>query len=69
METADSKITELNFYRKIKPGECLKCYAELESFRRGVAKGNVKGTVNEERACSCSLIVVIPELMVLPVNG
>ncbi len=64
-KTADSKIKELCFYRMIRPGERLDCYAELQGgVRRGVAKGTVIGYVKGEKACSCSLVVCIPELMV-----
>lgn len=65
-QTADSKINELCFYRRIVPGERLDCRAELASLRRGVATGTVSGTVNGERACSCKLTVCIPELMIVP---
>jgi 3-hydroxyacyl-[acyl-carrier-protein] dehydratase len=64
MEAADSKILELKFLKKVKPGDRLDMKAVLESFRRGVAKGYVKGYVNEELACECILTVCIPELMV-----
>ena len=64
MQTADSKISELCFFRKIKPSERLDCFATLDSIRRGVAKGSVIGYVNNEKACSCSLTVCIPELMI-----
>lgn len=66
METADSKIMELNFIRRIRPGDRLDMNATLEYFRGGIAKGTVMGYVKDVLSCSCKLVVCIPELMLVP---
>ena len=37
--------------------------AELESYRRGLAKGKVRGYVDGEQANEVELVVSIPEIM------
>ena len=66
LETADSKITELKFIKRLKPGDRLETKAYLDYFRRGIAKGHVEGYLDQDIACSCFLIVCIPSLMVIP---
>ena len=43
-----NKFDNVNFYRKIVPGEKLDLEATLNSFGRGVARGHVTGSVNNE---------------------
>ncbi|MFW5677804.1 MAG: 3-hydroxyacyl-ACP dehydratase FabZ family protein [Acetivibrio ethanolgignens] len=50
-----------NFKKKIIPGDRLDIEAELDSFRRGLAKGSVYGYVNGELACSAELTIAIPD--------
>lgn len=55
--------SESEFKRKIIPGECMDIEANLESYRRGLAKGNAVGTVNGEIACNAKLVIAIPDIM------
>jgi 3-hydroxyacyl-[acyl-carrier-protein] dehydratase len=57
-----NKFDKAQFFRKIVPGEKLEIEATLDSFRRGVARGNVKGYVNGALACSMECTIVVPKL-------
>lgn len=63
-ETADVKVNNLLFKRKIVPGERLDIEVKIESFRRGIATGNAIGTVDGKIACSSDITVCVPDLMV-----
>jgi len=63
-ETADVKVNNLLFKRKIKPAERLDIVCNVASFRRGVASGNAEGRVNGELACSCEITICVPDLMI-----
>lgn len=63
-ETADVKVNNLLFKRKIAPGERLDLECQILSFRRGIATGNARGTVDGQIACSCEITVCVPDLMV-----
>ncbi len=54
---------EVRFKKKIVPGMTMKIKAELDSFRRGMAKGRSIGYVDGELACSIELQVGIPEVL------
>ena len=45
------------------PGETLSIKAVLDSFKRGIAKGNAKSYINEEPACSAEFIVTLPDVL------
>lgn len=57
-----NKFNKVQFLRKIEPGEKLEFEAYLDSFRHGIAKGNVTGYVNGEKACSMECTIVVPDL-------
>lgn len=57
-----NKFDNVQFYRKIVPGERLDIVANLERFGRGVAKGKVTGSVNGEPACSMECTIIVPML-------
>jgi 3-hydroxyacyl-[acyl-carrier-protein] dehydratase len=59
-----NRFDNVNFYRKIIPGDRLDLEASLISFKRGIAKGKVKGLVEGNLACSMECIIVVPELMI-----
>lgn len=63
-ETADFKINNLLFKRKIVPGERLDLECKIQSFRRGIATGTATGYVNGLLACSSEITVCVPELMI-----
>jgi len=56
-------INNVKFKRKIVPGETLKIHAKLESFKRGIATGNVASFVDDSPACSADFIVSVPDLL------
>ena len=57
-----NKFDKVQFLRKIEPGDKLELEATLDSFKRGVARGKVKGHVNGALACSMECTIVVPEL-------
>lgn len=65
-ETADVKVNNLLFKRKIRPAERLDLECNVASFRRGIANGSAVGYVNGEVACSCEICVCVPDLMIMP---
>jgi 3-hydroxyacyl-[acyl-carrier-protein] dehydratase len=58
-ETADRSLSDVRVRRKIVPGETLEIFAQLESFRRGVAKGTVESFVLGEPAISFGVTAVV----------
>lgn len=65
------KINHTSFNRKIIPGETLIMHANLKSFRRGIAIGDVQAHVSEEATCSAEFVVGLPDLLTkfLPSGG
>ncbi len=63
-ETADVKVNNLLFKRKIMPGERLDMDCQVDSFRRGIASGKVVGKVGVQLACSCDVVICVPDLMI-----
>lgn len=61
IKTACLKINNIEFKKKIIPGDRLELGANLKSFRGGVAVGHVEGHVNSELACCADFIIGIPE--------
>tara|TARA_B100001173_G_C16020719_1_gene561964 strand:+ start:1048 stop:2049 length:1002 start_codon:yes stop_codon:yes gene_type:complete len=57
-----NKFDNVQFLRKIEPGDKLEFEAILKSFRHGIAKGDVKGFVSGEMACSMECTIVVPDL-------
>lgn len=55
------KVSNMEFKRKIVPGETLIIRAELKSLRRGIASGNAQGLVDDEPTCRADLVVAIPD--------
>jgi 3-hydroxyacyl-[acyl-carrier-protein] dehydratase len=64
MKAMSNKFDKVNFRRKIEPGDRLNLEAELLSFRRGIAKGKVRGFIGSELACDMECTIVVPELMI-----
>lgn len=62
-KTAFVKADNVTFRRKIVPGECMEVFAQLMSFKRGVARGHVISTVKGEEACSADFIICIPDIV------
>lgn len=54
---------KMRFRKKIVPGDRLDIEAEMHSFKRGLAKGFARGTVNGEPACEAELEIAIPDVM------
>ena len=61
--TAFVSIDKVRFRRKIIPGDQLDIWAELKSFRRGIATGNVTSRVGSEPACSANLVIAVPAIL------
>ena len=62
MKTNFTNIDNVKFKRKILPGDTLFSFANLKSFKRGMAKGDVKGLVDEELAVSADFTVIVPDI-------
>lgn len=59
-KTAFIKV-ESEFKKKIIPGDRLDIVAELDFYRRGLAKGSSVGYVNNDIACKADLVIAIPD--------
>ena len=57
-----NKFNNVQFLRKIIPGDKLELEATLDNFGRGVARGKVKGYVNKLLTCSMECIIIVPNL-------
>jgi 3-hydroxyacyl-[acyl-carrier-protein] dehydratase len=57
------KINNATFKKKIIPGDVSTIYAELESFKRGLAKGKARSEVDGEIACSAEFLVSLPAIL------
>lgn len=55
--------SNVNFKKKIIPGDRLDIEAKLKFYSRGVAKGISVGYVNGEEACSAELVIAIPDIL------
>lgn len=62
-KTSFVSLDKTRFKRKIIPGETMNVYAELASFKRGIATGFANGEVNREPAISASFTIAIPEVL------
>jgi 3-hydroxyacyl-[acyl-carrier-protein] dehydratase len=58
-----STYRKVNFRRRIVPGDTLRTEAVLQSFKRGIAIGNVLGFVGDEEACSAEFVIVLPDVL------
>ena len=45
------------------PGDMLKINAKLLSFRRGIAKGSVEGSVDGGLVCKADFTVCLPDVL------
>ncbi len=52
-----------DFREKIIPGDRLDILSELDSYKRGVAKGKSVGYLNGRIACKADLVIVIPDVL------
>ena len=57
------KISNVDFKRKVIPGETLVTHAKLQSYRRGIATGSAKSFVGDEAACSADFVVAVPDVL------
>jgi 3-hydroxyacyl-[acyl-carrier-protein] dehydratase len=62
-KTSFVSMDQVKFKRKIIPGDTLNIYAELENFKRGIAKGFAVSDVDGEAAVSASFTIAIPEVL------
>lgn len=62
MKTNFASMNTVRFARKIVPGDKLDIFADLSSFKRGVARGTAEAFVDDERCCSAEFVVTVPEV-------
>ena len=62
-KTGFVSIKNAKFKQKIVPGNKLDIVAELESYKRGIAKGISSGFINGQLACIAELIIAIPDIL------
>lgn len=62
MKTNFTNIDNIKFKRKIVPGDTLRSFANLKSFKRGLAKGDATGYVDKELAVSADFTVIVPDI-------
>lgn len=62
-KTGFVSANNVQFRKKLVPGNRLDIEANLESFRHGVARGKVVGSVNDEFACSAEYVIAIPSIV------
>jgi 3-hydroxyacyl-[acyl-carrier-protein] dehydratase len=62
MKTNFTNIDNIKFKRKIVPGDTLRSVANLKSFKRGLAIGDVTGYVDDEFAVSADFTVIVPDV-------
>ena len=63
MKTNFVSINNIQFKRKIVPGDVLRIQAELKSFKRGLAAGSASSFVDGELACSAEFVVAVPDIL------
>lgn len=56
-------IDNVKFRRMIVPGDQLIIHANLDSFRRGIAKGSAESFVDGAMACRADFIVSLPDVL------
>jgi 3-hydroxyacyl-[acyl-carrier-protein] dehydratase len=62
-KTSFVSLDQAKFKRKIIPGDTLNIYAELENFKRGIAKGFAVSDVDGEAAVSAIFTIAIPDVL------
>lgn len=63
MKANASMYRKVNFRRRIVPGDVLVMEAVLQSIKRGVAIGHVRGSVESDEACSAEFVIVLPDVL------
>ena len=58
-----SGITDVKFKKEALPGIELIMTAKIDSFKRGIVRGNIKCESDEELICSCAMTIVIPNAL------
>lgn len=62
-KTGFISVKNARFRKKIIPGDRLDIVAELDFYKRGLAKGRATGYIKEEVACEIELEIAIPDIM------
>lgn len=62
-KTGFISVNEAKFKKKIIPGMKLEIEANLQSFKRGIAKGTSCGYVDGEPVCSAELVIAVPDVL------
>lgn len=63
MKTNFVSINNIQFRRKIVPGDVLRVEASLKSFKRGIAMGRAESFVDSHPACSAEFVVAVPAVL------
>ncbi len=50
------------FHREVRPGDRLEMDAQIISFKRGLCKGKVVGSVDGEKACELETTIIVPDV-------
>lgn len=58
-----SKISELRFKRQVVPGDRVYFKAEVLTYKRGIAKGYIEGTIEDELVCYQNVEIVVPSVL------
>ena len=58
-----SEIHSVKFNKEVLPGFELIITAKIDSFKRGIAKGNITCKIDDELVCSCLMTIVIPNII------
>lgn len=62
-KTGFVSVEHARFKKKIVPGNRVDITAELDFYRRGLAKGRALGCIKGELACQLELTVAVPDIM------
>lgn len=62
-KTSFLSASNVQFRKKVAPGDTLTITSSLNSFRHGVARGQSVGQVEELEVCSCELTIGIPSVL------
>lgn len=58
-----SQLEKAKYKRKVLAGDRLDMEASLRSWKRGIAKCEAKGLVDDEKVCEASFTLVMPDVM------
>ena len=60
---AEAVQIDATFRKKIVPGDKLRVQAQVDSLKRGIAKGGATGYINDDIACEAKFTVILPHIL------